>query len=83
MRLPRPGKLAVVAYTPPSAPPSKRSAAETVSSASIGCASVAAKAFTSVTGGMSAVSQSTMWIAWFMSAPPPSMSRVPCQSEPV
>ena len=40
-------------------------------------------AFTSVTGGISAVSQSTMWIAWLMSAPPPSIAFVPCQSEPV
>ena len=57
------------------------SAAETVSSVSIGCASVAAKAFTSSTGGMSATSQSIMWIDWLMSAPPPSMAHVPCHDD--
>ena len=51
-------------------------AAAAVSSASIGCASVPQNAFTSTTGGISATSQSTMWIAWFMSAPP-SLFQVP------
>ena len=32
---------------------------------------------TSTTGPISQVSKSTLWMAWFISAPPPSSSQVP------
>ena len=56
-----------------------RSAATAVSSVSIVCPSVAVYACTDSIGGIRSQSMSTMWMDWFIRAPPPSSFWVPCQ----
>ncbi len=68
----------MLASITPSAPLANRSVATATSSTAIrSWASVAVWARTSTTGPISQVSRSTLWMAWFISAPPPSSSQVP------
>ncbi len=89
MRRREPGNIAVEARIWPRPPPARRRLTTAVSSTSMVARAwplVAVQAETSTTAWSAPLpawashcTRSTPWMAWFISAPPPSSALVPCQ----